>query len=189
MKELGMHLHFVSRSDYRNRLQPDFIAHLLDLFPGAYVIPEGGAGASGIRGAQEMVNCHEPYDYAVLPAATGTTLAGIAEKLKNSPVKIIGIQVLKGKEAIRTQLLETARIDVLQYANLSIFEEYHHGGYAKTSEQLRQFADTWNKSQNLPLDWIYGMKAMYAIMQLIDKQYFNAGSRILYLHTGGLACT
>lgn len=186
MQYLGMELHFISRNDYRNKEDVRFLETLKQKYPDSLIIPEGGAGQKGISGASEMVNNSEPYDYIVLPTATGTTLAGIAQKLSNTGTQIIGIQVLKAVSAIRNELLRTASLDIHDYGNVRILEDFHHGGYAKTSPELDSFFKQWNESPNPPLDKIYGAKAMHALLQLAAENYFAPESKILYLHTGGL---
>lgn len=186
MLEFGMHLHFISRTEYRSKTDNYFLDKLMELYPQAFIIPEGGAGREGIRGAMEMVSENEEYDFIVLPVATGTTLAGIAKKLSGSKVKIIGIQVLKGQNAIRKQLIESAAFDLNEYPNVCIIEDYHMGGYAKTNSALISFLNDWNSNQPCKLDTIYGAKAMMAVLDLISKNYFQLNSKILYLHTGGL---
>jgi 1-aminocyclopropane-1-carboxylate deaminase/D-cysteine desulfhydrase-like pyridoxal-dependent ACC family enzyme len=186
MLENGMQLHFISRSEYRSKAQDVFLQKLTVNYPDALVIPEGGAGINGIHGAMEMVSENEDYDFIILPVATGTTLAGIAKKLAGSKVKIIGIQVLKGQNAIRNQLMESAAFDLNEYPNVCIIEDYHMGGYAKTNPALISFLDDWNQQQKFTLEQIYGAKAMLGVLDLISKNYFPLNSKILYIHTGGL---
>jgi 1-aminocyclopropane-1-carboxylate deaminase/D-cysteine desulfhydrase-like pyridoxal-dependent ACC family enzyme len=186
MLEFGMKFHFVSRTAYRDKTRDEFIDRLLELYPQACIIPEGGAGNQGIRGAMEMVSENEEYDFIILPVATGTTLAGIAKKLAGSKVKIIGIQVLKGQNAIKKQLMESAAFDLNEYPNVCIIEDYHMGGYAKTNSALISFLNDWNSNQPCKLDQIYGAKAMLGVFDLISKNYFPLNSKILYIHTGGL---
>jgi 1-aminocyclopropane-1-carboxylate deaminase len=38
----------------------------------------------------------------------------------------------------------------------------------------------------IPLDFVYTAKMMFGIFELIKKNYFSAGSKILCIHTGGL---
>jgi 1-aminocyclopropane-1-carboxylate deaminase len=54
------------------------------------------------------------------------------------------------------------------------------------TNELRKFVDEFEKQFNIPLDPIYTSKMMFGIMDLIKKKYFEAGSTILSIHTGGL---
>jgi len=103
VEALGMHLHFVSRADYRRRHQADFLGDLLRGFPGSYLLPEGGTNLLAVLGAGEIVadvdavmdDRGHDYDVIALPVATGGTLAGIAMALPAGK-RVLGISVLKG---------------------------------------------------------------------------------------------
>ena len=181
--ENGMELIFVSRTKYKNKTEQEFNDELHSNFPKSLVIPEGGAGENGISGAMKMVNEIEPYDLIVLPCATGTTLAGIA--LKNKNCKIIGFQVLKGEGGIQNELMKSAKLDVLSLPNLIINDSYHFGGYAKVSNELINFQKDIFLKTKIPLDKVYGIKAMYGLLEEIKAGKIKVNSKILYIHTGG----
>ena len=185
MQRNGMHLEFISREAYRTKETPEFLTKLRSQFGDCCIIPEGGAGQLGILGASAMVQAHEPYDWVVLPGATGTTLAGVAQKLNESLTRVACIQVLKGENIIRHELLRTSQIDVLTFQHVRVFEQYHFGGYAKSTTELRVFQEDWIRKTGIPLDLVYGAKAMFGLLDLIQNSQ-EIGGRILYLHTGGL---
>ena len=39
---------------------------------------------------------------------------------------------------------------------------------------------------NIPLDFVYTAKMMFGVFDLVKKNHFNEGSKILCIHTGGL---
>jgi 1-aminocyclopropane-1-carboxylate deaminase len=45
--------------------------------------------------------------------------------------------------------------------------------------------DFYEKNK-IVLDFVYTAKMMFGINDLIKKEYFSSGSRILAIHTGGL---
>lgn len=186
MKSNGMHLHFVSRESFREKEATHFLDSIHNTYPNSFIIPEGGAGKKGIRGASDMVSSQEDYDFIFLPGATGTTLAGVAEKLIGSTTKVGCVQVLKGNEILRNELLRTAGLDLNSFNHVEIFEQFHFGGYAKKNAELIEFQRSWLNNTNIPLDIVYGSKAMFGLLNLINSSYFKKGSKILYLHTGGL---
>jgi 1-aminocyclopropane-1-carboxylate deaminase len=53
VEALGLHLHFVSRTEYRRRHQADFLQALQLRFPHSYLLPEGGTNQ--LAGAREIV--------------------------------------------------------------------------------------------------------------------------------------
>ena len=70
--------------------------------------------------------------------------------------------------------------------NWSLNTEYHFGGYAKVSEELITFINKFKAETNIPLDPVYTGKMMYGIVDLIKKDFFKRGTKILAIHTGGL---
>lgn len=186
MKSNGMHLHFVSRESFREKEATHFLDSIHKTYPNSLIIPEGGAGKKGIRGASDMVSSQEDYDLIFLPGATGTTLAGVAEKLIGSATKVGCIQVLKGDDILRNELLRTAGLDLNSFNHVEVFEQFHFGGYAKKNAELIAFQRNWLDKTNIPLDLVYGSKAMFGLLNLVNTGFFKKGSKILYLHTGGL---
>ena len=73
-----------------------------------------------------------------------------------------------------------------EYENWELIEDYHFGGYAKTSIELFNFIDKIEEEEQLFLDPVYTGKVLYGIMDMIEKDEFEKGSQILFIHTGGL---
>jgi 1-aminocyclopropane-1-carboxylate deaminase len=63
---------------------------------------------------------------------------------------------------------------------------YHFGGYAKYNSDLIAFMNRFYEQYNIPTDFVYTAKMMYAIMDKIEMGYFDKDSNILCIHTGGL---
>jgi len=186
MQRNGMALRFISREEYRQKESTEFIDKLKAEIPTCRVIPEGGAGMKGVDGAMAMVNSFEPYDYVFLPGATATTLAGVAKKLKDSSTRVGCVQVLKGENILTNEVLRTANIKLKDLGNVEVFKQYHFGGYAKWNAELLAFQRHWMDNTEIPLDLVYGTKAMFGLLDLAQRGYFPPNSRVLYLHTGGL---
>ena len=74
----------------------------------------------------------------------------------------------------------------LQTSNFELQNSYHFGGYAKHKPELIEFINTFKLNFDIPLDPVYTGKMMYGICDLIDKNYFEKGSTIVAIHTGGL---
>ena len=53
-KDKGMKLHFVSRSDYRQKEQSESIQLLLKDYPNYWLLPEGGSNQLGLEGCYEV---------------------------------------------------------------------------------------------------------------------------------------
>lgn len=182
-KASGMQLHYVTREPYRNKTEASFILQLHNQFRDFYLVPEGGTNELAVKGCAEFakqLNNEVDFDYLCLPVGTGGTIAGMIEGLDESK-QIIGFPVLKG-----ATFLEGEIIKYTVKKNWQLVYDYHFGGYAKMTNELRKFVDEFEKQFNIPLDPIYTSKMMFGIMDLIKKKYFEAGSTILAVHTGGL---
>ncbi|NUO01450.1 MAG: 1-aminocyclopropane-1-carboxylate deaminase/D-cysteine desulfhydrase [Saprospiraceae bacterium] len=187
----GMHLHYTSRSEFQRKNNPDWIAALLEQYGDCYVLPEGGTNRLALDGCRDMVEevfeqCagNLPHYYCVA-CGTGGTLAGIITGLNNT-AKAIGFSVLKGgfmRDAVIQLLLDYG---VAPSDNWEIQEQYHFGGYAKTTPELFVFMKTFYREYGIPLDQVYTAKLFYGLFDLIRNGYFAPGSSIMVIHTGGL---
>jgi 1-aminocyclopropane-1-carboxylate deaminase/D-cysteine desulfhydrase-like pyridoxal-dependent ACC family enzyme len=183
----GMKLKFISRTEYRLKNEMEFISQLEDEFGEFYFLPEGGTNGLAIKGCEEIVEKEqfEKYDAIALMVGTGGTFCGILNA-SNGKSSIIGISALKGsflKEEIEN-LKQIYHLNPFQ--NYSILDQYHHGGYAKKSNELELFMDRFEKNTGIPLEHVYTGKLFYALFDLVANDFFKPGSRILAIHTGGL---
>jgi 1-aminocyclopropane-1-carboxylate deaminase/D-cysteine desulfhydrase-like pyridoxal-dependent ACC family enzyme len=176
---LGMTLQFVSRHSYQ-AISQDTTAH-----EEKTVIPEGGYHPLGARGASLILDLATEKNITHFCTATGTatTLAGILLKADKAQT-VISIPVIKGFTDLpdRLQVLTGKQ----QYDNLDIFDDYHFGGYAKKTVELIAYMNDLYTQFQLPTDFVYTAKMMYAIFDKIKKGFFPAGSTVVCLHTGGL---
>ena len=179
-KLFGMDLHFVSRKDYV------FKDELSTQFKNAYIIPEGGTGELGIKGALDILDNinFQKYNFIIGACGTGTMLTGILKASKPNQ-QIIGINVLKGFEELENQIRFNVKDKFIEN-RLTIFYEYHFGGYAKHPVPLIEFMNYLWQRENIPTDIVYTSKLFYAVHDLLQKKYFRIKSNILIIHSGGL---
>ncbi len=191
-KDNGMQLNFISRQEYRNKKNTEYVKSLRDAFGDFYLIPEGGNNVFALKGCAEMLEqTKNDYDYYTVSCGTGATLAGMSIGL-NENKKIIGFSALKGGDFFN----EDIKNAIAQYnsffgsnckgENFKIMTEYHFGAYAKITSELLDFVKNFKIKHNVPLDYIYTGKMMFGIYDLIKNNYFKKGSKILAIHTGGL---
>jgi 1-aminocyclopropane-1-carboxylate deaminase len=176
----GMQLEFISREDYRMKSENSFLAHLKQQFGDFYLIPEGGTNALAIKGCQEILTeADAEFNYICCAVGTGGTISGIINSIL--PIqKVLGFPALKGdflKEEIR---------NFAQNDNWEIITDYHFGGYGKVTQELIAFINQFYKEHQIPLDPIYTGKMVFGVLDLIQKNYFPAQSKILLIHTGGI---
>ena len=179
-KECGMIFSFVSREAYRKKTEADFIDDLKSKFGDFYLIPEGGTNALAVKGCEEILNNDDKeFDYICSSVGTGGTLSGLINA-SNGNQNVLGFPALKG---------DFLQNDIRKFAvqnNWKLITDYHFGGYAKINEALITFINDFKCRYNVLLDPVYTGKMMYGVSDLIAKNYFPKGSKILAIHTGGL---
>lgn len=182
----GMQLKFVSRQAYGKKEDPAFINELKTEFGKFILVPEGGYHPLGAKGAALIYDLLKADDYTHICIATGTatTLAGILIAAKPEQT-VIAVPVLKGLTDIEESVKQlTGKPD--KFKNLQILDGYYFGGYAKKNGALIDFINQCWQQYQLPLDFVYTAKMMFAIIDNIKKNKFKEGSKIICLHTGGL---
>ena len=179
-KECGMEFDFISRSDYQNKNNEDFISDLRSKFGDFYLLPEGGTNELAVRGCEEILSEDDSqYDYICCSVGTGGTISGIINA-SNGNQKIIGFPALKG---------DFLQKDISKFAknnNWELNTDYHFGGYAKVTAELIGFMNKFNEDYKILLDPIYTGKMVFGVIDLIGKNYFPESSKILIIHTGGI---
>lgn len=179
----GMHLEFVSRSSYRDLKK--ISRSLLMQYPDFLCLPEGGTNAHALQGCAEIIDeLQDPFDYLITPLGTGGTMAGLLQGLRGR-ARLIGISSLKG-DFVHSEFRDLIQKNDIAYSNYELMNQFHFGGYGKVTSELVDFVNMIKKSHNLQLDPIYTGKMMFAIHHLLLNDYFQEGSDIVMLHTGGL---
>ncbi|GAB4034333.1 1-aminocyclopropane-1-carboxylate deaminase/D-cysteine desulfhydrase [Spirosoma jeollabukense] len=173
----GMHLHFISRNDYRRKEAPDFIDTLFAQFGPCYVVPEGGTNELAIRSTAEIlpeIITQLGYipDYVCCPVGTGGTVTGLARSVFNK-TQVLGFMVLKIAEAAHSK----------RWLPITT---YHFGGYAKTTPDLLNFIRSFEQKTGVLLEQVYTGKMLFGIYDLARKGYFPDGATVVAVHTGGL---
>lgn len=179
-KNCGMQLEFISREEYRLKSEISFLENLKTKFGNFYLIPEGGTNDLAIKGCQEILTQQDAdFDYVCCSIGTGGTISGIINSILPHQ-KVLGFPALKGdflKDEIR---------NFVKNENWELITDYHFGGYGKVNEELIGFINQFYKENQIPLDPIYTGKMVFGVMNLIQKNYFPAQSKILLIHTGGI---
>jgi len=179
---LGMELIHLSRGAYRDKTA---IIHQ-HVNKGWYFINEGGYGVLGAKGTTDILPYSNAptYTHIVASVGTGTMLAGLINSAQAGQ-HVVGISSLKGNNELLSAInnLVVQRENMPQY---TLLHNYHFGGYGKHPAMLIEFInETW-KQFELPLDIVYTGKLFYAIIDLIRNNFFEPGSKLLMIHSGGL---
>ena len=176
----GMQFKFIPRDLYRDKTNNSFIESLKAEFGAFYLIPEGGTNTLAIQGCEEILKeSDKEFDYICCAVGTGGTISGLINCSKPGQ-QVLGFPALKG-EFLQQVISKFASKD-----HWKLIHDYHFGGYAKINTELISFINEFKKKNNIPLDPVYTGKMMFGLFDLIEKNYFPKGSKILAIHTGGL---
>lgn len=179
-EEDGMQFYFATRTQYRDKMNVAFLEKLQQQFDDFYVIPEGGTNHLAVKGCEEILTEEdEVFDFICCAVGTGGTISGIINSLQ-SHQKALGFPALKGGFLFD---------DIRPYVNNQQWDlilDYHFGGYAKVSDELRLFIKEFNQKYLITLEPIYTGKMVFGVLDLISKGKFPEKSKILIIHTGGL---
>ena len=179
-KSCGMHLEYVSRSDYKQKNDPAYLKLLLENFKNFYVIPEGGTNGLAIKGCQEILSQEDlTFDIICCAVGTGGTIAGLINSSLPTQ-KIIGFPALKGG------FLNEDICKFASQSNWELWDAYHFGGYAKVDSKLITFMNHFKSTYKIPLDPVYTAKMMYGIFDAIQTGRIPKNAKVLSIHTGGL---
>uniref|UniRef100_A0AAU2JW10 Pyridoxal-phosphate dependent enzyme n=1 Tax=Streptomyces sp. NBC_00049 TaxID=2903617 RepID=A0AAU2JW10_9ACTN len=182
----GMRLHFVTRSEYRRKAEPQTLARLLDAAgaTGAYVVPEGGSNALALHGCAELGReLRGAADVVAVACGTGGTLAGLAAGLAPGQ-RALGVPVLAGG-------FLGAEIRSLQdqafggpAGSWTLAEGFDHGGYARVPAVLDAFAADFESRHGFPVERIYVAKLLWALTELTATGAFPRGTTLAAVVTG-----
>ena len=176
----GMKLEFISRKDYAGKTSPDFLNRLSLLYPGAYIIPEGGAGPLGILGSEDILRMIDAssYTHIVCAIGTGTMFRGLISGSLPGQI-VIGVPVLNGSRS-------------LLHPHSGTFSSRPPAGRLSlrwlrpSPKRTHRFINEFYRETAIPSDIVYTGKLFYALRDSIRRAYFPDSSRILVIHSGGL---
>ena len=186
-EEQGMQLVYITREKYKQKNLPGNMEKLRLQFGDFYFLPEGGTNMAALKGVAEIIDeINIEYDCVCVPCGTGGTLAGLVAGLQEEN-HLLGFSSLKGPDTLTADVVQY----VYQYCgdefqNFEIISDYHFGGYAKSTPVLIDFIKDFKQRFDVQLEPVYTGKMFYGLFDLIQKDYFAPGTRIVAIHTGGL---
>src|SRR5580704_10611658 len=169
-----------------------------------YAIPAGASvhkyGGLGYVGFAEEVRAQEAelgfaFDYIVVCTVTGSTHAGMLVGFAKDgrARRVIGIDASFTPAQTKAQVLSiaqnTAALVELGQAivadDIVLFEDYAYPAYGVPSEETKEAIRLSARLEGMITDPVYEGKSMQGMIDLVQKGYFPAGSKILYAHLGG----
>ncbi|RAI64700.1 1-aminocyclopropane-1-carboxylate deaminase [Pseudomonas fluorescens] len=193
LQAFGMQLHWLGYAGYRARHEAGFWQPWHARYPTLHPVPEGGGGLPGALGcvplraavcAQLQGLGWSDYDGWWLACGTGTTLAGLVlAEAGDHPV--YGALAVPDDHGVAQQVerivTEAGRVD-------AVYELFaaSRGGFAKVDPPLLDFIEKTGQASSIPLEPLYTGKALLALKQQAEVGMFARGSRLIFVHTGGL---
>ena len=193
LRAFGMQLHWLGYAGYRARHETGFWTPWQAQYPTLHAVPEGGGGLAGALGCaaiskqvdEQLAKLGwDDFDTWWLACGTGTTLAGLAlaEKGRRSLYGALAVPDDHGVAPNIGSILAQAEDTASGYQLI----DASRGGFAKVDEALLTFIEQTEQASGIPLEPLYTGKALLALRQRIESGGFAAGTRLIFIHTGGL---
>lgn len=180
-RDCGMEFKFITREQYREKSNSDFIEDLKKEFGEVYILPEGGTNELAVKGCEEILyDKTKEFDYICSAIGTGGTISGLINSAEKHQT-ILGFPALKDSDFLKDEIKKWTH-----NSNFNLIQDYHFGGYAKVSDELIEFINNFKQQYNVTLDPIYTGKMLFGIIKMIESGYFEENTKILAIHTGGL---
>ncbi len=170
-----------------------------------YAIPAGASdhplGGLGYAAFAEELLAQEAelgfaFDYLITASGSGSTQAGMVAGLAKvgRARKVIGIDITARAEDTRAMVLKIARQTAEQIelgreidAGEVVLEEgYAAPVYGVPSDETIAAIRLAARLEGLMTDPVYEGKSMQALIDLVRRGRFPAGSKVLYVHLGGV---
>ncbi len=183
LQNWGMECRYISRTEFRELREYKNHTSLPSLKQGEYWLPEGGATELALQGVGEIINEFDrAFDIVCAPCGTGTTLAGLIQAIPENRMAY-GFSALKGAGFLSKDI---AKLVNSNKDNWKIHLDYHFGGFAKKNDELLLFIKDFANIYSIELEPVYSGKMFYGLFDLIQKDFFCSGQKIIAIHTGGL---
>ncbi|MBN1430997.1 MAG: D-cysteine desulfhydrase family protein [Anaerolineae bacterium] len=171
-----------------------------------YVVPYGGSSPIGMMGyvtaMQELINQSElvgVLDAVVFASSSGGTQAGmiLGSYLTgwSGKARLLGISVDEREATIGPRIsnlinqgAQTLGLD--WWVNddvVDINDDYLGGGYAIVGDAEREAIKLLAQHEGILVDPVYTGRALAGLIDLIRRNEFKPGQKVLFWHTGGTA--
>jgi D-cysteine desulfhydrase len=168
----------------------------------AYVIPGGGSNPLGALGyvacAHELLQ--QAFDQAVafdqIVCASGSAgthaglLVGLQSRQAGIPLTGINVRRPRGEQEANVHALAEATAAFLGVAPIArdevvALDDWVGPGYSLPSEAMVEAVRMLASLEGVLLDPVYTGKAMAGLIGLVRRGHFEAGEKVLFIHTGG----
>ncbi len=168
-----------------------------------YIIPGGASNEIGGLGyaacaAETVTQLNHMYleiDHIVVPSGSGGTHAGMVAGMTglNAGIPISGINVSRPKDVqeelifgLAQKIAENLGIEnAVKRDSVVCFDEYVGEGYSIPTDSMVEAVKLFAQKQAILLDPVYTGKEAAGFIDLVRTGYFEKGSNVLFLTTGG----
>jgi 1-aminocyclopropane-1-carboxylate deaminase len=170
-----------------------------------YPIPAGASvhkfGGLGYVGFAEEVRAQEEelefkFDYIIVCTVTGSTHAGMVVGFaKDGRARnVIGIDASATPKQTHAQVLDIAQNTAelvelghdISKDDVVLNTDYAYPLYGVPSDETNDAIRLCARLEGMMTDPVYEGKSMQGLIDLVKKDFFPAGSKILYAHLGGV---
>ncbi|ELQ00914.1 1-aminocyclopropane-1-carboxylate deaminase/D-cysteine desulfhydrase [Pseudomonas syringae] len=201
LQAFGMHLHWLGYAGYRERHAAGFWSPWQARYPGLYPIAEGGGGLAGALGCgrlRAMLDAQlarlgwDDYHGWWLAAGTGTTLAGLL--LAEAGARpVYGAMAVPEDHGVAQNIIAVLNEAAGAQADVHpclppgcVLLDASRGAFARTDAALLDFIAASEAQSGIPLEPLYTGKALLALHDEVLAGRFAPGTRLVFVHTGGL---
>jgi len=169
-----------------------------------YSIPAGASvhkyGGLGYVGFAEEVRAQEKelglrFDFIVVCTVTGSTHAGMVVGFARDRRQrnVVGIDASCTPQQTKAQVLKIAQDTAglvelgreIEEDDIVLLEDYAYPRYGIPSPETKEAIRICARLEGMITDPVYEGKSMQGLIDLVKKDYFPKGSKVLYAHLGG----
>ncbi|MFO7751535.1 MAG: D-cysteine desulfhydrase [Desulfobacteraceae bacterium] len=168
-----------------------------------YIVPGGASNSIGALGyaacgeetMSQLNRMHLKIDHLIVPSGSAGTHAGMICGMTgtSSGIPISGMNVSRTKEVQEEIVFKLAEQTAEKLSikggiareDVVCFGDYVGPGYSIPTDSMAEAVKLFARTEAILLDPVYSGKAAAGLIDLVRKDYFPSGTRVLFLHTGG----
>lgn len=188
LKQWGAELIPVHPKEYKLKEESALIKEIIKRNEYYMVIPEGGTNELAVKGTGSIwteIGSQSEYvnDFiTVCSAGTAGTFAGISNQMRDQSKLIVGSPFKADVTHLKGFAWLNDMIPLSQIVNVSNGKRF-----GKYDKDIVNYINTFYQEYGILLDPLYTAKTMYWLDQSIEERRFEPGSKIVFIHTGGLS--
>ena len=126
----------------------------------------------------------QDHDGWWLACGTGTTAAGLI-LAEGGRRPLYGVLAVPADHGVAQQIAAILNEGALPDSGYELLDG-SRGGFAKVDPPLLAFIEQTEQASGIPLEPLYTGKALLALKQHVEAGEFAIGTRLIFIHTGGL---